>query len=774
MPFRRFPIVGLSVGIAVAWTASAPRLSAEAPNGFEKSVRPVLARFCIECHGEKKQSGGLALHDQSAESIRRDPRLWVAVVERLESGEMPPKGKPQPTAEQRKAVITWLRAELARLPRGTDDQPRSTLRRLNRAEYNATIRDLFALDFQPAEDFPADDVGYGFDTIGDVLSLSPLLLEKYLAAAETVVQKAFTGDLPPLPPKREIRPREFRATHALTPAPDRGVMIAEGDVSFRHEFPKDGEYVILFRALGARIDDVPVRIALRIDGAEVHKADLRPYSGQRDLPDREITVKASAGARTVSIALVNPKSNPEAADPKKRQRAAVLGAVEIRGPLTSMNRVMPEAYRRIMIAQPGPSTSPRDAAAAILQSIARRAFRRPVTAEEIDRLVRLVEQAQNHGESFEQGIQLALQAVLASPHFLFKVERDQPEAASPYPITEHELATRLSYFLWSSCPDEELLALADRGELRGRLESQLRRMLADPRSRALAENFAGQWLQIRNLQAVAPDPHEFPRFDEALRQAMIQETLHFFDAVVRNDRPIGDFLDADYTFVNERLARHYGIPGVRGREFRRVSLQGTPRAGLLTHASILTVTSNVTRTSPVKRGKFVMENLLAAPVPPPPPEVPELSESPDARSSGSLRQRMELHRAKPECSVCHEKMDAIGFAFEHFDGIGGWRDRDGSFGIDGSGTLPDGRAFRDLAELRQLLRAQPNAFRRCLAEKLLIYALGRGLGPIDRPAIDSICDQTRRQDDRMSGLLLAIVTSEPFQTRLPSRRSAQK
>jgi mono/diheme cytochrome c family protein len=742
---------------------------------YEQVLQPFLARYCIACHGPNKQSGDLAFHEKKAESLQAEPALWDKVAERLEKSEMPPKGKPQPTAEEKRAVIAWIKSESAKSSRETTSRAgRVTLRRLNRAEYNNTIRDLFALDFQPAEDFPSDEVGYGFDNIGDVQSLSPLLLEKYLSAAEAIVQRAFTGELPPLPPKRDIRPRDFKASAKTSQGPDRSVVFSEGDLSFTHQFPRDGEYVILYRALGTQIDKEAVRLLLSVDGTEQHKADLKPFAEGRNLPDREITLTVSGGTHTIVVAIGNPKTNPDESDAKKRARAIMFGPAEIRGPLVPLIKSMPEAYRRLMIATPGPELSKTDCARRIIENFARRAFRRPPTTDEVNRLVKLIELAENQGDSFERGIQLAVQAILVSPHFLFKVEKDRKDASEPFPISEHELATRLSYFLWSSCPDDELARLADRGGLRRELGPQVRRMLKDGKVRALGENFAGQWLQIRNLKSVAPDAQVFPQFDEALRSAMLQETTLFFEAMMREDRSLIDFLDADFTYVNERLAKHYGIAGVKGDQFRRVSLGGTPRAGIMTQASILTVTSNVTRTSPVKRGKFILESLLNAEVPPPPPDVPELSEAKDALASGPLRKRMEAHRTNPDCAICHQKMDPIGFAFENFDAIGAWRTKDGAFEIDPSGTLPDGRTFREPAELRTLLRQKPDAFRRCLVEKLLTYALGRGVEMADRPAVERICAQTRDQQDKLSALILAIIDSQPFQMRPPSNPGSKK
>lgn len=741
---------------------------------YSQAIQPLLTRYCVSCHGSEKQSAAIALHDKKFESVEADRVLWDSVLQRLMLHEMPPKGKPQPSAEERRTAVAWLKAELSKTNcQKPSDPGRVTLRRLNRAEYNNTIRDLLALDFQPAEDFPSDDVGYGFDNIADVLALSPLLLEKYLTAAESITERAFQGQLPPLPPKREVRAREFRGTATFSPTPERLMKMTGGELKLEHEFPRDGEYLILYRALGVPIEREAVRLSLKIDGVEQHKSNLKPYAPGRFPDDREITLRVPAGKHVLSISTIEPEPKPKDKDQaatkevENKRQAMVLGNLEIRGPLVPMVKAMPEAYRRIMVASPGGVLSKQDCAKRIVENFARKAYRRPPTADEVGRLVRLVEKAWERGDDFDHGIQLAVQAMLVSPHFLFKVENDPKSGQQPHPISDHELATRLSYFLWSSCPDEELSRVADSGQLRAQLVDQVRRMLRDPKVRALADNFAGQWLQIRNLKAAAPDAKLFPQFDESLRSAMMQETTLFFESMVRDDRNLLDFLDADFTFLNERLAKHYGIPDVKGGQFRRVSLQGTKRAGILTHGSVLTVTSNVTRTSPVKRGKFILESVFNTEPPPPPPDVPELSETPEAAASASLRQRLELHRSKSECAVCHQKMDPLGIAFENFDAIGSWRTKDGAFKIDPSGELPDGRRFDGAAELRAILRQNSDAFRRCLAEKLLIYGLGRGLAPTDRCAVDRICDRTKQKQDKISELIFAIVDSEPFQYRNP-------
>jgi hypothetical protein len=600
---------------------------------YTMDIAPLLSKYCVSCHGGEKPKAKIALDKfKDDAAIDKNRSMWERVAKAIRNRDMPPRRafmKPppaQPTGQERDKLSEWIEAALGAVDCDLKRDPgRVTIRRLNRTEYNNTIRDLVGVKFQPAEDFPADDVGYGFDHIGDVLTLPPLLMEKYLSAAEKIIEEAF-------------RSPELRKN---------------------------------------LIGDAPA-------------ADAKP-------------------------------------------------------------RIKKEAGRRA------------------LQEFARRAFRRAVTAEEVERFVSLLELADKNGDSYEKGMQLALEGVLVSPHFLFRIELDaepgNPDAV--HPINDFELATRLSYFLWSTMPDDELLRLAESGQLRkdGNLEKQLQRMLKAPKARALGENFAGQWLQLRNLKTAAPDPGTYPTFDESLRSAMIRETELFFEAVMKEDRSIIEFIDSNYTFVNERLAKHYGITGVKGEEFRRVPLTGGTRGGVLTQASVLTLTSNPTRTSPVKRGKWILENLLGAPPPPPPPNVPELKEDKEVVLSGSLRQRMEQHRAKPDCAVCHDKLDPLGFGFENFDGIGGWRAKDGAFEIDPSGVLPDGKKFNGPADLRVILKGRAGEFRHCLSEKMLTYALGRGLEYYDKCAVDSIVVATEKGQDHFSALMLAVVQSEPFQNR---------
>jgi hypothetical protein len=425
-----------------------------------------------------------------------------------------------------------------------------------------------------------------------------------------------------------------------------------------------------------------------------------------------------------------------------------------------------ELRKHILVAVPEDNDGYFQTARKVFRAFGDRAYRRPLRQDEMRRLMRFMEMADRNGESFEAGIKLGLQALLVSPHFLFRIEADPDKKdAAAHPISEYELATRLSYFLWSTMPDEELFREARAGTLRKNLEVQVRRMLKDPKARALVDNFAGQWLQTRNVKSATPDPGLFPSFDEPLRTAMQKETELFFENVLREDRSVLDFLDADYTFLNERLAKHYGIAGVKGAEFRKVSLKGTDRGGVLTQASILTITSNPTRTSPVKRGKWVLENIFGTPPPPPPPDVPELKEGKDTELKGSLRERMEQHRRDPGCATCHQRMDPIGFAFENFDAIGAWRTKDGKHAIDPAGTLPSGQSFKGPAELRVILKGKADLFARCLSEKLLTYALGRGTEPSDRCSIDEIARALAKNDYRFSSLVLAVVRCDPFQMR---------
>jgi hypothetical protein len=595
-----------------------------------------------------------------------------------------------------------------------------------------------------------------------------VLLERYLAAAERIVHEAL-GDEPLV-----SAARRFTAEHFRPAAPPNEVVkgfrrlgVGQEVTTPAFTLARGGDYMVRVRAYGP---GEPVRLVLGIDGTDRLTREVRALAARPQVYETRLAL--AAGSHTLGV-----RHAPGNRGATGGERSLSVQLLELEGPTgqpagaQARPAARPATYQRIMICQPGPDLGRDEAARKILGAFARRAYRRPVHADEVDRLVDLVRRTQNEGESFEGGIGLALEAVLVSPHFLFRVERDPvgQTAATVHPLTEHELACRLSYFLWSSMPDDELLSLADRGGLRRDLDAQVGRMLCDPKGKALVENFTGQWLETRNLRDRAPDPVLFPNFSAKLREAMVREPELFFGALVQEDRSILDLIDADFTFVNETLAQHYGISGVKGEEFQRVQVPGGQRGGILTMASILTVTSNPTRTSPVKRGKWILENILNAPPPPPPPEAGELKESPEALNAGSLRQRMEQHRARAECASCHQRMDPLGFGFENFDAIGAWRSRDGSFPIDASGTLPSGESFQGPAELKKVLRGRAPAFARCLAEKMLTYALGRGLEVYDRRAVDDIVRALAEDRYRVSALVRAVVRSDPFQLRSGTR-----
>ncbi|MFN7998533.1 MAG: DUF1592 domain-containing protein [Bryobacteraceae bacterium] len=724
-------------GICVAASAADPV--------FDETVRPFLAKNCALCHNTKMNTAGL-----NVEAPRED--TWANILERLRTGQMPPKGLPRPPAAEVQQVTAWIQARLEAAERDRKPDPgRVTAHRLNRFEYNNTIHDLLAVDFRPADNFPADDSGYGFDNIGDVLSLSPVLMEKYLDAAETIARLAIP-----------IGPTPRATLDKLKADPSRH----SRDLDVQKRFPVAGDYEFRISVTGRRPAKKPqtVKVALWVDGQllriferEVDREQPRMF---------ETRISLAAGDRDIKAVLL--LADPDEGDPSQPEdRKPFVEWIETRGPFHA-GMSLPPSYHRIFGCGHAPGAHRPECARKVVEALARRAWRRPVTESEIRSLVRFVDMAQREGDSFDQGVRLALEAVLVSPHFLFRVERDPDpnNAAAAHTVDNFELASRLSYFLWSSMPDDELLAAAQEGSLRRPegLEAQVRRMMRDPKSKQLVANFAGQWLELRNLDSIRPDPDKFPEFDSGLRDAMRQETTLFFNYVMREDRSILDFIDGSYSFLNERLARLYGIQGVDGDQFRRVDLSGAERSGVLTQASILTVSSYPTRTSPVLRGKWLLENVLGTPPPPPPPDAGALDED-QVNLNGTVREQFEKHRSKPACFSCHSRMDPLGFGLENYDAIGRYRTHEGKFPVDASGTLPDGRSFNGSAQLKAILKADHDAFAHCLAEKMLTYALGRGLEPYDRPAVAQICRKLATSDYRFSSLILGIVNSLPFQMR---------
>ncbi len=761
-------IVGGAIGLGPLEGESAEkavggdRVDVEA--SFRADMLPLLERFCYDCHGDGSSKGDLVLDEYADfQTMLRDRGTWEEIMHQIDTKVMPPpKRKEQPTPDEREKMLGWIERAVFHFDCEHPDPGRVTLRRLNRAEYNNTIRDLVGVTFRPADDFPADDAGYGFDNIGDVLSLSPLLFEKYLAAAEKILDQAIRTSEPPKP-EQTYDAEDLRGGGLAGPA---RVLPSSGEITTGHEFRMPGTYTVKVSAAASQAGDEAAKMALRLDGTELRQFEVP------NLPDayREYSadIKVEKGGHRIDVAFLNDFYDPEAADQNRRDRNLFVRSIRIEGPLGVVLPV-PEFQRRYLgekVKEGDRMTVARKA----LEAFVLRAYRRPAEEEEIERLLGFLAMPEKDDPyAFEQGLKLAFSAVLASPHFLFRGEMqvDPDNPAGNYLIDEFALATRLSFFLWSSTPDDRLLELAGKGELRANLDAEIGRMMADGKTRALTENFAGQWLQLRNVELVSPDRKRFRDFDSALARDMRRETELVFERIVREDRSVMEFLTADYSYVNERLAGYYGIPEVKGGDFKLVSLRGTPRGGILTHASILTLTSNPTRTSPVKRGKWVLENILGTPPPEPPPNVPALEERRRGDGGGdTLRQRLEKHREDPNCAACHALMDPIGFAFENFDATGRWRDKDGDAGIDSAGELVSGEKFKDSAELRTILASEKKGdFVRCLSERMLTYALGRGLEFYDKCATKEIVRRVEENDYRFSALVRAVVDSVPFQYR---------
>ncbi len=760
-----FPILVAMTSVGMVRHSFGDEKQVQRQQEFADTIQPLLAKYCYQCHGTTKAEGDLSLAGfQKVEQLLPERKRWLIVSQKLETDAMPPDdAQPQPTKEERKKLVTWITATLRDIDcSGSPDPGRVTLRRLNRREYHNTVRDLVGIDYEPSREFPADDTGYGFDNIGDVLSLPPVLMEKYLAAAEEISVKAIDAR----GGKTEL---DRRVTgHQLTGEGSKAglftrLLTSNGEGRTEFDIPQDGEYEIRILASGDQAGDEPVKMCVRAEGKDIETFDVT--AKENEAREYVTRVRLVAGKRTIGASFLNDFYNPNDPDPANRDRNLHLSAISVRGPVDRAVN-LPPLHKQIIFVQPGGRTTRKEAAAQVLRRLATRAFRRPATDDEVSRLLAIAEDARREGDSYEATIQLAMQAVLISPHFLFRMELDPAGSeGQPRDLTDYEVATRLSYFLWSSLPDDELFSLAAGGALRkdGNLEKQVRRMLADSKSRALAENFAGQWLELRSLEIRTPDKQLFPQFDDELKAAMRTETELFFGAIVQEDRSVLDLLSADFTFVNAKLAGLYGLQEVSGSEFRRVSLAGTPRGGLLTQASVLTVTSNPNRTSPVKRGKWILENILGTPPPPPPPNVPELAEAAQGELRGTLRQRMEQHRSNPACAACHRKMDPLGFAMENFDPIGAWREQDGGSPVDAAGELPDGEKFAGASELRKLLvESKKENFVRCLSEKLMVYALGRGLEYQDQCVINKISAALEQDGNRFSRLIVELVQSDPF------------
>jgi hypothetical protein len=778
----------VNVRTPLVWLVAAAFVFAGAARGRHQDTRPpapesasLVGTYCVTCHNDRLETAGLSLQSLGLANVPEHADVWEKVAQKLRSGEMPPATvRSRPDSRIAGALVTYLETTLDRAAVLRPNPGRAPVHRLNRAEYSNAIRDLLAVDVRPGEWLPVDDSGYGFDNIAAVLSTSPALLDRYMSAAHKVSRLA-VGDLT-LKPVEEIYdakrdPLKGSRNEQLN---DDLPFDSRAGMTVGHYFPLDAEYVFKVRFLGVQaggeeteIDPFQVRVAVK---AGLHTIGVTS-------PRENLKVESDAPAAERGGGAGGPGSAAQIPSPVDlRLSGARLKRFDVRatkpevsklivgGPYQPTGRGDTPSRRTIFVCQPARRAQEAACARSILTALAHRAFRRPVTSADIEPLYAFYQRGRASGD-FESGIQAAIEAMLVSPEFLFRIERDPPTARNgeAHRISDVELASRLSFFLWSTIPDAELLDLAERGRLKDSavLEHQVRRMLDDPRAEALVSNFAGQWLHLRNVETVKPDPVIFP-FDEALRQSFITETTLFVSSIVREDRSLLDLLSADYTFVNQRLAEHYGIPRVYGSQFRRVTLTDVNRRGLLGQGSVLTVTSYPNRTSVVQRGKWILENLLGTPPPPPPPDVPELKAAPHGKVL-SMREQMQVHRANAICAACHARMDPIGFALENYDAVGRWRSEDAGAPIDASGTLPDGTRFQGPAGLSQLLLTKyRDDFMRTATEKLLTYALGRGVEYYDYPTIRSINRDAARDNYHVSSWILAIVKSTPFQMRRTS------
>ncbi|MFM7591378.1 MAG: DUF1592 domain-containing protein [Isosphaeraceae bacterium] len=752
----------------------------ETPNAqfqadFEGKLKPFLSKYCLSCHGAEKPKAGLNLAKfDKVELLAKDRKIWQRASEYMASGEMPPDESAQPKPEEAEAISGWIEGYLTSQGCKPEDQSpgRVTLRRLNRVEYRNTIRDLVGVDYKPTDEFPSDDVGYGFDNIGDVLTLSPVLMEKYFAAAEQIAEEAINADANSKGMATPVDLDRVKATEAVKPFGEGGkYFISNGTITFQLKAEKPGEYRVQIRAWGDQGGDEPARMKVEIAGQPEELIDvkaIRTSPGSFEVP---FSLKKPANL-TAKISFVNDAYVEKKEGKPGYDRNLLVESVQLVGPAPKEKPALSDFHKKTFACHADGNHAD-DCSRKIISKLTERSYRRPPRSEEIGRLTDLFNQSRRAGETFESGVQLALKAMLISPHFLFKMEADPGYnfSAPVRKLSDYELATRLSYFLHSSMPDDELYELAKSGRLQmdGNLDKQIQRMLKSQRINQFVDHFGMQWLQLRNLPNIGFDRKRFPSFDGNLRRDFMLETRQFLSYIIREDRSVLELLDADYTFVNENLAKHYGIKDVQGRQFRKVSLdKASGRGGLITQASILAVTSNPTRTSPVKRGRWILEQILGTPPPAPPPNVPELKAD-DAELAGTLRQKMEQHRKDPACANCHAKMDPLGFGLENFDAVGSWRTLDGKDMIDPTGELPSGEKFSGPAELKVILLGRKKEFVRNLVEKMLIYSLGRGLDSNDQCAVEEIAKAVEKDGYKFSRLVMEIVRSEPFQKRLTAK-----
>jgi mono/diheme cytochrome c family protein len=826
MGARQWPGLVLAASV-IALLHAAPAVAQKATPQVSPQ-HALINRYCVTCHNEKAKTAGLMLDrlgpDLDGASVGPHAETWEKVVRKLRVGAMPPQGMPRPDRAAMDSLAASIETSLDRAAAAQPNPGQPVLHRLNRTEYANAIRDLLDLDVDASDLLPTDDSSFGFDNIGSVLGVSPALIERYLLASGKVSRLA-VGD-----PKIDPIVDTYRVRADLTQNEHiEGLPLGtRGGVLIRHDFPLDGDYVIKVKLLKSTVDllfgnnaqDQLLEIAL--NGERVQTLTINPrvaaplpkiapppapvaggkpqklkegfdpaaatkLSMSQPKDNLEARVHVSAGPQTVTVAFAKRSYGPaqdlmepidrSTFDPSDPKGLPHVLSVSISGPFNAQGSGDTPSRRKIFVCHPADSSDELPCAKKIISTLARHAYRRPVSDADLETLLSFYQSGRNKGD-FETGIEMALRRILSDPQFVYRFERDPANVApdTPYRISDLELASRLSFFLWSSIPDDELLDVAADGKLHDPavLEHQVRRMLADARADSLVSNFADQWLYLRNLRGVAPDLEAFPNFDDNLREAFKRETELFFGSIIHEDRSVIDLLNADYTFVNERLARHYGVPNVYGSQFRRISWpEDSPRRGLLGQGSILTVTSIATRTSPVQRGKWLLENVLGTPPNPPPANVPALKENKTGDKQLSVRERMEAHRKNPPCAGCHKVLDPLGFALENFDAVGQWRTvSESGEKIDASGVLADGTKVNGVDDLRKALLSRPNVFAGTMTEKLMTYALGRGLEYYDMPAVRAVVHRAARNDYRFSSLILGIVGSTPFQMRRSQDRDA--
>jgi len=788
-------LVMLSLGsIAVSSSAGI----SQAPATSAQTQRAVLDKYCVTCHSQKGKDNGLvpvALDKLDLSQVASDAEIWEQVVRKMNAGVMPPPGSPRPDRVASEGVISFLSTQLDRAAQAKPNPGRAPLHRLNRTEYANAIRDLLDLEIDAASLLPTDDSAYGFDNIADALGLSPALQERYVSAAMKISALA-VGDA-----RASADGTTYRVTQDVSQDQHiEGLPLGTiGGTQVRHNFPLDGEYVFqaklyrtnlnIMRGLESAhevefsIDGERVLLA-RVGGPEDIEALFAKPTDTGDAIDARLRVRlpVKAGLHVVSVAFLQESQSAGPGRFRHYLRSSVdnfdwsgqphIQTLTVNGPFNATGLGITPSRKRIYTCQPANARAEATCAKQILSTLARRAYRQPVNDTDLQAIMSFYDSGQKAG-GFDVGIRSGLQRILASPQFIFRIESD-PAPGTMRRVSDFELASRLSFFLWSTIPDDRLLQLAAGGTLSkpAVLEAEVRRMLSDPRSQALVDNFAGQWLRIRNLRTFVPNSDLFPDFDDNLRQAYKRETELLFDSIIREDRNVLDLMTADYTFVNERLARQYGIAGIYGSQFRRVSVAEPARRGLLGQGSFLAVTSHAERTSPVLRGKWILENILGLTVPPPPPNVPPLKERANGEKPRTMREQMAEHRANPVCASCHKVMDSIGFALENYDAVGTWRSLDADVPVDASGDLADGTHVNGVVELRNALLKKPDLFVGTMTEKMMTYALGRGIDYRDMPAVRLIVKDAGRDGYRFSSLVLGMVRSVPFQMKMaPDKES---